>query len=263
MTKRVLLTNDDGIFAPGIAALHEAIASLGQVMTVAPATVQSAKSHGVTFHTPLIVREVNQPHGMSGFAVEGTPADCVKLALRNLWPDRFGEGSRPDVVISGMNSGANAGINTIYSGTVAAAIEASFLGVPAIAVSLTMGGGGQSWKRAAQIARATIDLLLAQPLDPHRVLNVNVPVTARDDAAMPRVRVVTMNTAAGADGYQARVAPDGRTYYWPSGNGMEFMHTAEGTDVEALGEGCVTITPLYYDLTDHARLAHWRASIER
>lgn len=255
---RILLTNDDGIMAPGIEALSGAIRSLGEVTVVAPATTQSAESHGITFHRPLMTREVKLP-SIEGLAVEGTPADCVKLALKSLWPARHGAGSRPDLVISGMNFGANAGINVIYSGTVAAAIEAAFLGVPAIAVSLYIGNRRQTHLgRAAAIARAAIDRVLEHPLEPHRVININIPYTESADAPMPPMRVVSMNTAAAADGYEHRVSPEGRAYYWPSGNGMEFIHTAEESDVEALAERAVTITPLHFDLTDHASLAEWR-----
>ncbi len=255
---RILLTNDDGILAPGIEALYGTIRSLGEVTVVAPATAQSAESHGITFHRPLMTREMKLP-GIEGLAVEGTPADCVKLTLKSLWPARFGAGSRPDLVISGMNFGANVGINVIYSGTVAAAIEAAFLGVPAIAVSLYIGDRPQTHLgRAAEIARAAIDRVLQHTLEPHRVVNINIPITERADAPMPPLRVVSMNTSAAVDGYERRVSPEGRAYYWPSGNGMEFVHTAEESDVEALLERCVTVTPLHFDLTEHATLEAWR-----
>jgi 5'-nucleotidase len=250
---RILLTNDDGIHAPGIEALHGAIRDMGHVVTIAPADVQSA-----TFHTPLLVEEVSPNAHMRGYAVEGRPADCVKLGLRRIWPDLFGDGQLPDVVISGMNSGANVGINVIYSGTVGAAVESAFLGVPAIAVSLHMGGGAPHWRRAAEIARHAIDQVLRHRIDPHTVININVPRTHTADAPMPRLKVVTMNTSAGIDNYERRVSPDGRPYYWPSGNGMEFFHTREGTDVEALNERFVTVTPLQYDLTDYHRIQAWR-----
>lgn len=255
---RILLTNDDGIFAPGIEALFAAIRSLGEVTVVAPATMQSAESHGITFHRPLMTREMVLPQ-IAGLAVEGTPADCVKLALKSLWPARHGAGSRPDLVISGMNFGANAGINVIYSGTVAAAIEAAFLGVPAIAVSLYIGDRKLvHLPRAAEIARVAIDRVLQHPLERHRVININIPFTESADAPMPPIRVVSMNTAAAVDGYERRESPEGRAYYWPTGNGMEFIHMAEASDVEALAQREVTVTPLQFDLTDHAALATWR-----
>jgi 5'-nucleotidase len=201
--------------------------------------------------------------GGEGIAVEGTPADCVKLTLRALWTERHGTGTRPDLVISGMNHGANVGVNVIYSGTVAAAVEAAFLGVPAIAVSLMLGDRTRiAWRRAAQIARVAIDrVIAANVLDAHRVININVPCIEREDAPMPAMHVVPMNTAAGVDGYERRTAPDGRTYYWPAGNGMEFVHTTEGSDVELLYGGAVTITPLFYDRSDRELLARMRTAL--
>ena len=137
-----------------ISALHTAIQSLGEVMVVAPASGQSAESHGITFHTPLMTRNRSLLNGANGTAVVGTPADCVKLGLRALWKEKYGANSQPDVVVSGMNFGANVGINVIYSGTIAAAVEAAFLGVPAIAVSLHIGDRSKTnLPRAAAIAR--------------------------------------------------------------------------------------------------------------
>lgn len=173
---RILLTNDDGINAPGIIALHKAIAEidpLGEVFTVAPKTVQSATGHGVTFHEPLMVEPATH---LDGFAVDGRPADCMKVALSALWAERFGAGSRPDLVISGMNAGANCGVNVIYSGTVAAAIEAAFLGPPAIAVSMHLGRGRPLFDAGAMHARRALDRILASgPLDPHECLSINIP----------------------------------------------------------------------------------------
>ena len=158
--------------------------------------MQSATGRGITFDA-LMADDVVNPT-MSGIAVDGRPADCVKLALRSLWARRFGEGSRPDLVVSGMNSGANVGINVLYSGTVAAAIEAAFLGVPSIAVSLHIGDRTRIESgRAAWIARQTIDRILEHPIDPHSVINVNVPRTEDPDAPMPHP-AAEMNTAAGS-----------------------------------------------------------------
>ncbi len=253
---RILLTNDDGIDAPGIATLHHALAGLGEIDVVAPKDVQSASGHGITFHRPLMAYERTLP-GFSGVSIDGRPADCVKVALRSIWPERHGAGSRPDVVISGMNAGANAGVNVIYSGTVAAAVEAAFLGVPAIAVSLYLGGKAPCWERAGEIARTAVAAVLRHPLDPHRVVNINIPVIEARDTPMPPIKVVRMNTAAGCDGYERRTSPEGRHYYWPTGSGMAFAHIAGGSDVEALDDRCVTITPLRYDLTDEPTLASW------
>ncbi|MDA0803710.1 MAG: 5'/3'-nucleotidase SurE [Planctomycetota bacterium] len=254
---RILLTNDDGIHAPGIATLHRAIRGLGSIDVVAPKDVQSATGHGITFHRPLMAYPT-VTGDFEGVAIDGRPADCVKVALRSIWPERHGAGSSPDVVISGMNAGANAGVNVIYSGTVAAAVEAAFLGVPAIAVSLYLGGRAPCWERAGEIARVALEAVLRHPLDAHRVVNVNLPIIETADAPMPPIRVVRMNTAAGADGYERRVSPEGRHYYWPAGSGMAFAHIAGGSDVEALDERCITITPLRYDLTDEATLSAWQ-----
>ncbi|MEM8757148.1 MAG: 5'/3'-nucleotidase SurE [Planctomycetota bacterium] len=221
---RILLTNDDGIRAPGILALHEAITAGPdpdwpgiadepiEVYTVAPLTVQSATSHGVTFSEPLMARPAKH---LDGTSVDGRPADCVKLALSTLWPERFGAGTRPDLVISGMNAGANCGINVIYSGTVAAAIEAAFLGIPSIAVSLHLGPGRTMYDVGAQhAARAIRTVLASGPLAPHSCTNINVPrcETPIDNTAEGRERVRADHEAAGmpagSDPQPAPAMPD-------------------------------------------------------
>ena len=257
---KILLTNDDGIHAPGIRALHDAICEgepLGEVFTVAPASVQSATSHGITYHIPLMVEEA-QINGNRGLAVEGRPADCVKLALTNLWGEEFGQGTRPDLVISGMNAGANCGINVIYSGTVAAAIEAAFLGVPAIAVSLHLDGSKADFAMAARAARKAIDRVISGGLpDQHEVLSINVPATEYLTEST-QVVVCPMNTHALVDQYEHRTTPKGASYYWSTAHGLDFRSTDEGTDVQALFERHITVTPLSFDLTAHERLGFWR-----
>lgn len=261
---RILLTNDDGLDAPGIEALYDALQGLGEIVPIAPATVQSATSHGITFHEPLMVEEVSVNDRMTGTAVEGRPADCVKLALRAIWQEKFGEGTKPDITISGMNSGANVGINVIYSGTVAAAVESAFLGVPALAVSLHIGDPAKTrYGRAAEIARHAIDRVLEHKLDRHQVININIPRTETDDQPLPNIRTVEMNLAAGTDGYDKRTSPYGKVYYWAAGNGMEFGYTTPDSDVEALNEGHITVTPLSYALTDYARLQTWKERLTK
>ncbi len=259
---RILLTNDDGIRAPGIRALHKAIADMGEIHVIAPQTVQSATSHGVTFHEPLMVREITVDDGYGGIAVDGRPADCVKLAITCLWEERFG--GKPDIVLSGINAGMNAGIHIMYSGTVAAAIEGAFLGVPAIALSLHFKNYNDvRWDVAGRWALYAIQKVLNfGPLEPHSMLNINIPTTeeenALDDSVMPPIRVVPMNLAAIEDQYDKRTSPGGQEYYWITGDGLDFRHTAEGSDVEAIFDRAITITPLQYDLTDHSRLLTWR-----
>ena len=261
---RILLTNDDGIAAPGILALHRAISGrvsgepMGEVLTVAPLTVQSATSHGVTFHQPLMVRAADV-NGDEGIAVDGRPADCAKLALTNLWPERYGDGRRPDLVISGMNAGANVGVNVIYSGTVAAAIEAAFIGVPSIAVSLHLGKGAADFDRAAACARRVLDTIVSTgPIEPHTCINVNIPATEFWEAD-PAIVVCPMNTHALVDRYERRLSPGGDVYYWASGDGMAFRGADAGTDVAHLFERHVVVTPLRFDLTDSRTIDAWRS----
>jgi 5'-nucleotidase len=261
-----LLTNDDGIQAQGIAAMHCALEGLGEVFTVAPKTVQSATGHGITFTTPLLVEEVEFRPGVVGIAVDGRPADCMKLAMQSLWPERYGEGTKPDLTISGINSGANVGINILYSGTVAAAVESAFLGVPSIATSLHMDfspEGQNCMARAAQIARTVIDRMLeARTMDSHEVVNINVPRTPNEHAPMPPVRVVEMDGAPLEESFEKRFAPSGQLYYWIDGDGLPFRTARSEGDIGALRDHCVTVTPLSYLMTDMARVQPWREALD-
>jgi 5'-nucleotidase len=250
----ILLTNDDGLLAPGLIALHQALKSGlpgASITTVAPAQVQSATSHCVTFHAPLMVRELEVQGLFHGTAVEGKPADCVKLALSTLWPDRFGRGSRPDLLISGMNAGANCGINVLYSGTVAAALEGALFGVPAIAVSLHLGGGSPLFDLAASHATEVIRGLLERALKPGSCLSINVPRTEQP-VERPPVRVCPVNRPALVDRYESRSSPGGQRYYWSSAGAFEFREVEADSDVDLLFEHNITVTPLQFDLTDHA-----------
>lgn len=273
---RVLLTNDDGLRAPGIEALYHALRGPAasatdpepalSVFTVAPETVQSATSHGVTFHTPLMVRKVRVNDSFSGISVDGRPADCVKLAVSNIWPEEFGSGSRPDLVISGMNAGANVGINTIYSGTVAAALEAAFLGIPSIAVSLHLGRGTPDFALAARHGRRAIDAVLKAGFpSKHACVSINIPVT---EMGMPEsqtraypLRICPMNTHGLNDKYERRVSPSGDVYYWAAGSGLDFRNTDEGSDVQEIFKRCITITPLRYDLTKKSVMGWWKERV--
>jgi 5'-nucleotidase len=226
----------------------------------------------VTFHTPLMTVEDRLGWGndqkMTGTAVDGRPADCVKVAIANIWPERFPDSPRPDLVVSGMNSGANVGINVIYSGTVAAAIEAAFLGIPSIAVSLHIGRSKPDYRTAAKEARRAIDVVLREGLpEKHACLSINVPVTELDgERTVPAggypIRVCRMNTHGLVDKYERRVSPSGEVYYWAAGHGLDFRHTEEATDVELLMKRCITVTPLRYDLTKKSVMEHWRKRVE-
>ncbi|MGY8753216.1 MAG: 5'/3'-nucleotidase SurE [Phycisphaerales bacterium] len=260
---KILVTNDDGIGAPGIIALHKALEGLGELVVFAPKTVQSATSHGITYNKPLMTQQVDVTESMSGIAIDGRPADCVKLAMEALWEERFGAGTKPDLTISGMNSGSNVGINIIYSGTVGAAVESAFRGVPSIAVSLHLKNRDCiCYGRAAEIARGVIDKVLENQLEPHEVININVPACESPDMPMPEIKVVGMNASRVLVHYDKRMAPDGRAYYWATGDGMAFAHIAEGSDVEALKQGYATVTPLNYVLTHNERMDTWRKRVQ-
>jgi 5'-nucleotidase len=243
---RILLTNDDGIYAPGLRALRPELRKLGEVIVVAPATEQSAVGHSVTLTTPLVVQEVlDEERQPLGWAVEGRPADCVKLALRELLPEP------PDLIVSGLNAGSNAGINVLYSGTVAAAIEGAFFRRTSIACSLEYTQlRPLDFARGAEIARRVIEQILAQKPAEGALFNVNVP--SPDRGPIRGVRAMPQNVAAYEETYDRRIDPRGRTYFWSSPH-FSCPEPHPDTDVTALAEGYVTVTPLQFDLT-HAVL---------
>jgi 5'-nucleotidase len=240
----VLLTNDDGIYAPGLMALRRELIKTCQVTVVAPASEQSAVGHSITLLNPLLVQEVCESGTFIGYAVEGKPADCVKLALVQLLK------SPPDVVVSGINAGSNAGINVLYSGTVAAAVEGAFFGRTSIAVSLSM-SDPKLFDRAAVLACQVIRWIMSHNPKPGELFNVNIPDLSKGD---PKgVRVVEQGLAFYKECYEARVDPRGRMYYWllPDQLGPE---GAIDSDLEALADQYISVTPLQFDLTDRRRL---------
>jgi 5'-nucleotidase len=249
---RILLTNDDGIYAPGLKALRLELQKLGAVTVVAPATEQSAAGHSVTLLNPLLVSEVFEDDGKTpiGWAVEGRPADCVKLALLELLPEP------PDAIISGLNAGSNAGINVIYSGTVAAAVEGAFFRRTSIAVSLEYDQKIHDFPTAARYARIVIEQILAKKPADGSLFNVNIPVLER--GPIKGVKVLPQNVSPYAEQYHRRVNPRGRIYFWSS---PEFTcpEPHPDTDVAALDEGFITVTPLKFDLTDHIRMKDMQA----
>jgi 5'-nucleotidase len=245
---RILLTNDDGIYAPGLRALRPELRKLGEVVVVAPAAEQSAVGHSVTLTTPLVVQEVHDEQRQPiGWAVEGRPADCVKLALRELlpWP--------PDLVVSGLNAGSNAGINVLYSGTVAAAIEGAFFRCTSIACSQEYTKLAPiDFGRGADLARGVIEQILAHKPAGGTLFNINVPSPER--GPVRGIRVLPQNVAPYVENFDRRVDPRGRVYFWTKPE----YHCPEphpDTDVTALAEGYITVTPLQFDLTQAALLA--------
>ena len=247
----ILLTNDDGIYAPGLDALEREMRLLGDVVVVAPATEQSGVGHSITYLTPLIVKEVFRNEGGPegerrwGWAVEGSPADCVKIGILQFCP------RPPDLVISGINGGLNAGINVLYSGTVAAAIEGAFFGITSVAVSLEFDEHAR-FDRAARLAREIVRRILQQKGDQPQLYNLNIPTAAL--AGTPEVCVVPMNVTRYGDSFEKRHDPWGREYFWLKGGPPEATAGHE-TDLSALAKGKVTITPLDYNMTRPAALA--------
>src|SRR5215831_11054854 len=205
---RILLTNDDGVYAPGLRAMRKELQKIGEVVVVAPATEQSAVGHSITLLTPLLIQEVlDDQDQFMGWAVEGRPADCVKLGLLELLPEP------PDLVVSGLNAGSNAGINVLYSGTVAAAIEGAFYRQVSIAVSLEYTKVKPlDFSRAAGIARQVIEQILAHRPDAGSLFNVNIP--SLEKGPVRGVRSVPQNVAAYTENFDRRVDPRGRTYFW-------------------------------------------------
>lgn len=249
---RILLTNDDGIYAPGLRALRKEVERLGDVTVVAPATEQSAAGHSVTLATPLLVSEVFEDDGETffGWAVEGRPADCVKLALLELLPEP------PDLIVSGLNAGSNAGINVLYSGTVAAAIEGAFYHHTAIACSMEYTKQAKlDFVTAARYARQVVEQIVAQEPPAGSLYNVNVPPIER---GVKGIRVMPQNVSVYKEQFDRRTNPRGRTYFWTS---AEFLcpEPHPDTDVTSLAEGYITVTPLKFDLTDHSRIDAMRS----
>ena len=244
---RILLTNDDGVYAPGLRALRMELKKIGDVTVVAPAGEQSAVGHSITLLTPLLVQDVldetNQP---MGWAVEGRPADCVKLALMELLPQP------PDLVVSGLNAGSNSGINVLYSGTVAAAIEGAFYGHTSIAVSLEYTKPKPlDFPRAAKIARSVIEQILQHPIAAGTLLNINIP--SLEKGPIRGVRTVPQNLTGLKESYDRRVDPRGRVYFW-SNPDYHCPDPGPDSDVNALKEGYITVTPLQFNLTQMEQL---------
>lgn len=245
---QILLTNDDGIYAPGLQALEHELQKLGSVEVVAPLTEQSGVGHAITYLTPLMAREMYDGKRRRGWAVEGSPADCVKLAISELCRER------PQLVVSGVNSGQNAGINVLYSGTVAAAIEGAFFGITSIAVSLEFDEEAR-YDVAARLAAPIIAQILAQKDDEPQLYNLNIPLAALDGPA--EVRVVPMATAPWGETFERRNDPRGRPYYWATGK-QPTPPTDEATDLSELRAGNITLTPLDFDMTRRDKLPQMR-----
>ncbi len=243
----IMVTNDDGIHAAGIRALAEAMSSLGSVTVVAPDRERSAASHSLTLHSPLRIFELHK----GWYAVDGTPTDCVNMGIHNMLP------ITPDLVVSGINHGANLGDAVTYSGTVAAAMEANLMGIPAIAFSLATLASSDHYADAALMAVQVARQVIAHGLPADTFLNVNIPDCPRDKMLPPMITRQGKRTYKGS--IVDKTDPRGRKYFWVGSE--ETHHNDEpGTDFHAINRRHVSITPLHLDLTNHKTLqilARW------
>jgi len=248
---KILISNDDGYQAPGIVALHAALSAVADVEVVAPEHNNSAKSNALTLHSPLYVHKAH-----NGFRyINGTPADCVHIALTGLL------GYRPDLVVSGINNGANMGDDTIYSGTVGAAMEGYLFGIPSIAFSQVDKGWGEidaAAQKAADIVRQmSVQGLVGQA---PWLLNVNIPNLPLH--ALRPMKLCRLGRRHAAERVITQESPRGETMYWIGGAGAA-KDDAEGTDFHATAQGHVAVTPLKVDLTDHQNLGYWAQTAAR
>jgi 5'-nucleotidase len=242
---RILVTNDDGIQSPGITALAEALSAIGEVWIVAPDRERTAVAHAVTLHKPLRVHRV----APRTFSVNGTPVDCVNLALLKIMP------KPPSIVVSGINKGVNLGDDVLYSGTVSGAMEGTILGVPSLAVSQE----GQNVFRfavGATYAARVVRLVLDQGLPEETLLNVNIP--DRPKRAIQGVRVTCLSRRRFDNPIIEKLDPHGRKYYWIAGKRVSWSRSKD-SDHEAIAEGLVSITPIRLDNTNHGVLDQFRA----
>jgi len=240
---QILLTNDDGIFAPGLAAIYKELVEIGNVTVVAPADSRSGASHSITFAEPLVCNKVDINGQFTGFSVQGSPADCVKLASMQLCTEPI------DLLVAGINSGANVGINVYYSGTVAAAIEGAFLKIPAVAMSLAVErpGSQPDFESAAEYCTKILKKLM--PVKTGEVININIPLLSR---GQPKgIKVVPQSTGGFHEYYISQQNEQGQTVFQLAGG----HHRDEDgqTDITSLVEGFITITALASDMTNHKK----------
>lgn len=246
----ILVSNDDGVQAPGILALAQALREVGDVVIVAPERNWSAVGHTKTMHKPLRALEAPVLDGVTAYQTSGSPSDCVALALLGL------VGRKVDLLVSGINNGPNVGTDILYSGTFAAASEGAIFGVSAFAISLDISAYG-NYLPAARFAVRLAARILATPTDRPWLLNVNVPDVRADEAAELPVEITRLGQRIYQDALVERLDPRGRRYYWIGGEVPSGV-VEEGTDIGALAAGRISVTPIHLDLTDRERMESLR-----
>lgn len=245
--KKILITNDDGYMAKGIGTLAEALSGLGEIYVVAPSQQKSACGHGITLHRPMVVREVEVPFAKRAWSVDGTPADCVKLGIRELVKD-------VDIVVSGTNMGSNLAEDCFYSGTVAGAAEAVFCGKPAIAVSIAA-NYPENYEPSMEIARKAVSLVFEKGLEKGTVLNINLPDIPGEE--IKGVRITTTGHVSYNEAFKHAESNLGGEFFWYDGTPVK-LPQMEGSDILAIREGFISLTPLKFDMTDYDKLDYFK-----
>jgi len=238
----ILVTNDDGITAPGIRSLVEAVKDLGRVVVVAPDSPQSGMGHAITIGHPLRLHKVDVFEGIESYQCSGTPVDCVKLARDKVLH------RTPDLCVSGINHGANSSINVLYSGTMSAAMEAAIEGIPSVGFSLLDFSFEADFSIAQQVAHDIAKRMLADQMPPHFLLNVNIPKVTQE--AFKGIKICRQANAKWTEDFDHRIDPRGKDYYWMVGRFVN-MDTGHETDIEALEAGYASVVPVKFDLTNH------------
>ena len=243
----ILVTNDDGIAAPGIRALVEAVKDLGRVIVVAPDSPQSGMGHAITIGHPLRLYKADIFEGIEAWQCSGTPVDCVKLAKDKILH------RKADICVSGINHGANNSINVIYSGTMSAAMEAAIEGIPSVGFSSLDYNYNADFTVAKQVAREVTQKMLSSDLLPHTLLNVNIPIRSAEE--FKGLKICRQAYAKWEEEFDHRVDPRGKDYYWMTG---KFLNIDKGddTDVQALKDGYASVVPVKFDLTDY-KVKEW------
>jgi len=238
---KILISNDDGIDSAGIYALTSELKKIGEVTVIAPRTEQSAVGHAITMKFPLRITEYYKDNEFFGYAIDGTPADCIKIGIRNILKEP------PDIVLSGINLGSNTAINIIYSGTVSAAREAAIMNVPAMAISITS-HDAKNFDYAAKFTAELTKLVAKNKLPTGTLLNVNIPDLPKEQIA--GVLLTQQGKSKWDDVYEERTDPYGKNYYWLTGNLLQ-TDTSMEADQCAIRNNYVSITPIHFDLTDY------------
>ncbi|MGE5380939.1 MAG: 5'/3'-nucleotidase SurE [Methylocystaceae bacterium] len=246
---RILLANDDGISARGLHVLAKTLSTFAEVFIVAPDRERSGTGHSITVFDPIWVDDFVSKDGIKGWVVGGTPADCVKMGISRL------VSPPPDLIVSGINKGANLGTDVLYSGTVSAAVEGVIMGIPSIAVSLTTFEHDADYDYAARYTRALIRILTSTGIDKNTLVNVNIPAVAPEE--IKGTRITRLGSRRYENLFDKHMDPRGRTYYWMGGDVIEEEQEPD-SDVAANQANFISVTPIHFDLTDYRLIEEFK-----